>query len=426
LDWNRRAWSKAPRPSPDAVFRTVRHEFRGPPPHTTIAAAPARIAQPGNLSVLWSGAVPWHEPRDSRLQFSHRLDGEPWSAYSSESGHAFFALPPGHHRLEVRARDHEFNVDPTPATLEFVVLPPVWRQPWFIGLMVLLVLVIAAQSLRVFLERGRLRSINRLLASEIEARRRTNEEIRQLNAHLEQRVAERTAQLEASNRELEAFSYSVSHDLRGPLRGIDGFSRALADDYHDRLDDEGRDFLRRIRAATQRMGQLIDDLLKLSHVTRNEMRPGPVDLSALAATVADDLRSAFPAQRLEFTIAPDLVAYGDARLLRLALENLLGNAVKFSSRESVSRIEFGRVTRAGVPAFFVRDNGAGFDPAGSPKLFGAFQRFHTAAEFPGTGIGLATVQRVIHRHGGRLEAESRPGHGATFFFTLPGPATLPP
>lgn len=419
IDWNQRAWSKAARPAPASPFRTVRHEFRGPPPQTTLSPVPEKISQPGNLSVLWSGASPWREPRDSRFQFSYRLDDRPWSAYTSDGGHAFFALPPGRHRLEVRARDQEFNADPTPAAQEFVVLPPVWRQPWFILLMILLGAAIATQSCRVFLERGRLRRTNRALAGEIAARRKTNEEIRQLNATLEQRVADRTAQLAVTNRELESFSYSVSHDLRAPLRGIDGFSRALLEDYADRLDDNGRDFLNRIRAASQRMGHLIDALLQLSRVSRDEMRTAPVDLSALAGTVAAELRQAFPGRSLEFVIAPGLTARGDARLLELMLENLFGNAVKFTARHPAARIEFGRAERAGAPAFFVRDNGAGFAADAAPKLFGAFQRFHTTAEFPGTGIGLATVQRIIHRHGGRIEAESRPDHGATFWFTLP-------
>jgi light-regulated signal transduction histidine kinase (bacteriophytochrome) len=251
---------------------------------------------------------------------------------------------------------------------------------------------------------------------DITARREADLQVRSLNAQLDARAQA----LESTNRELESFSYSVSHDLRAPLRSIDGFSRALLEDYSARLDDEGRDFLNRIRGASQRMGQLIDDLLHLSQVTRNEMRLGPVDLSGLAVVVADTLRQANPERRIEFDIAAGLHAYADARLLQLVLENLFGNAVKFSSKRPVGRIQFGRTERNNGTAFFVRDNGAGFDPATAVKLFGAFQRFHTAAEFPGTGIGLATVQRIIHRHGGRLEVESQPDQGATFFFTLPG------
>jgi signal transduction histidine kinase/ligand-binding sensor domain-containing protein len=575
VDWNRRAWSKASPLAPDSEFRTSRYRFQGAPPQTTLTTGPEKVSQPGNISVLWRGAAPWREARDFHLQFSYRLDDQHWSPYTSDRGHAFFALPSGHHRLEVRARDQDFNVDPTPATLDFVVLPPVWKQHWFILLMTLLSGLIVTQSVRVFLERGRLRKTNRALAVEIEARRKSAEEIRLLNASLEQRVLERTEALaksqhryqllfdtmlqgvvhqdsegriifmnpaaerilgksreeligrrvtdtetrtisetgvpfppaehpaikalvtgqavrdvvmgihnpreaatrwidiaamplfrpgentpyevysifdditerreadlevrrlntqldararalEAANRELEAFSYSVSHDLRAPLRSIDGFSRMLLEDCAEKLDDNGKDSLRRICSASQRMGQLIDDMLNLARVSRSGLRVAPVDLSALASTVAATLRQANPQQQIEFIIEPNLEAKGDARLLQIVLENLFGNACKFSSGRTVARIEFGRIQRGGGPAYFVTDNGAGFDMSCAQKLFGAFQRFHTAAEFPGTGIGLATVQRIIQRHGGEVAAESQPDRGATFFFTLPDPPPATP
>jgi signal transduction histidine kinase len=242
----------------------------------------------------------------------------------------------------------------------------------------------------------------------------------QLNAvELEERVAERTAELSTVNKELEAFAYSVSHDLRAPLRSIDGFSQALLRDGAGELTATGQDYLRRVRAASQRMGQLIDDLLNLSRLMQTEMRHGAVDLSALAQAIATELQQHEPERQVEFEIAEGVVAHGDARLLRVVLENLLGNAWKFTSKHPSARIEFGVTQVEDTPAYFVRDDGTGFDMACADKLFGAFQRLHDRSEFEGSGIGLATVQRIIHRHGGRTWAEGEVEQGATFYFTLP-------
>lgn len=235
---------------------------------------------------------------------------------------------------------------------------------------------------------------------------------------LERRVEERTAEWMAANKELESFSYSVSHDLRSPLRGIDGFGQALAEDYGDKLDATAKSYIHRIRTATQRMGLLIDDLLNLSRVTRAQMQREPVDLSGMAQSIAAELAKRDTARKIEWVITNGMQAFGDTRLLHVVLDNLLGNAWKYTSKHEQARIEFGQQGTNGSSTYFVKDDGAGFNPEYSQRLFGAFQRLHGAAEFPGTGIGLATVQRIVLRHGGRVWAEGAVEHGATFYFTL--------
>lgn len=266
-----------------------------------------------------------------------------------------------------------------------------------------------------------------VIAHDVTELRKVERDLRLLNTELEERVQVRTAQLEASNKELEAFSYSVSHDLRSPLRGIDGWSQLLLEDYGSQLNAEGRGYIERVRSETQRMGNLIDSMLKMAQVARAEMHPVPVDLSTLAQTIATRTQGLYPNCKIEFGIQPRVVVHGDPRLLEIVLTNLVENACKFSSKRAQARVEFGKLENTPDPngqlsiVYFVRDNGAGFDAAYAQKIFGVFQRLHKASEFPGTGIGLATVQRIVKRHGGQIWAQAQVNEGATFFFTLPNP-----
>ncbi|MBF0112527.1 MAG: hypothetical protein HQK74_07325 [Desulfamplus sp.] len=265
--------------------------------------------------------------------------------------------------------------------------------------------------------------IDKLSEREVE-RNAAEAEILRLNSELEIRVQERTAQLAATNKELEAFSYSVSHDLRAPLRSIDGWSLALVEDFEELIGDQGKKYIERIRSETQRMGQLIDDILKLSRITRAEMVKNRVNLSQLALKVADVVKEEYLERKVDIVVEPNLVAYADANMMEIVLTNLIGNALKFTTKVDIAKIEVGRLKEPikndidGLQTFFVKDNGAGFDMAYASKLFGAFQRLHKASEFPGTGVGLATVQRIINRHDGRIWAEAAIAQGATFYFTL--------
>ena len=274
------------------------------------------------------------------------------------------------------------------------------------------------RNVPVFDERGELIAIEGI-ARDVTDRRQAEEDIRQLNQTLEERVRTRTAELEIANKDLEAFSFSVSHDLRAPLRIVGGFGQLLRDQHGSRLGEEATSYLARIETASHRMGEIIEGLLRLSQASRLKPRYEALDLAEIVRSVAADVQAAQPQRSVQILIQAPMHCYGDRQLLQTVLENLLGNAWKFTARSADARIEVGMSGEGERRAFFVRDNGAGFDPSGAAKMFEAFQRLHAAQEFPGTGIGLATVQRIIRNHGGDIWAEGQHGKGATFYFTLP-------
>ncbi|MCY1073245.1 sensor histidine kinase [Archangium lansingense] len=277
---------------------------------------------------------------------------------------------------------------------------------------------LAVGVLLAWLSRRQLITLARDYDASLSEVRAQADALRASEARLESRVAQRTVELTAANKELESFSYSVSHDLRSPLRAIDGFAQAMREDEGARLSPEGLRLLTRLQGAATRMGQLIDDLLQLSRVTRAELQREPVNLSTLSASVLQELRQREPGRDVTCSLQPGLTVQGDPRLLRVLLENLLGNAWKFTSKRSGAHIELFAETANGVTHYAVRDNGVGFDMAYAGKLFSPFQRMHKPSEFPGTGIGLATVQRIVHRHGGEISAQATLGGGATFRFSL--------
>ena len=273
---------------------------------------------------------------------------------------------------------------------------------------------IELQRLFAETERSRL-----MLLSVVEDQKEAEEQIKRLNTELEQRVTERTAQLTAANQELEAFAYSVSHDLRAPLRSLDGFSSILKEDYAGQLDEKGKQYLSHIQEASKRMDLLIRDLLNLSRVTQAEFICHKVDLSALAREIATELQTQDSNRSpVNWDISANLVIEGDAALIKIAMENLLNNAYKFTGQRVKAIITFGMTEQSGENVYFVRDNGTGFSMEHANKLFTPFQRLHSAKEFPGTGIGLSIVQRIINRHGGRIWPESEIGQGTTFYFTF--------
>jgi signal transduction histidine kinase len=369
----------------------------------------ARVAHQGGVRIhpgardfeIGYSALSLLRPR--HVRFKYRLLGysDRWTDAGNRRTAYFTQVPPGDYRFQVIACNDDGIWNEKGAELTLVRLPRFSETPWF---PLLIGLALVAGGFTVHKLRVRAMQL--------------------LNLELEQRVHERTAQLEEANQELETFAYSVSHDLRKPLRWIDGFGNILATSQADRLDGEGRELLSRIRAATRRMSALIDDLLTLSQVGRGELRREDIDIGHLAQEIIDEQRSAEPKRDVRISIATGLLVHADPRLVRIMLENLIGNAWKYTGQCRQAAIELGRQS-LDDPVFFVRDNGVGFDMSHADKLFRPFQRLHSSEEFAGTGVGLATVQRIVARHHGRVWAKAEVGHGATFFFSL-GKCPEPP
>ena len=332
-----------------------------------------------------------------RVLFKYQLDGydREWVDASTRRVAYYTNLPPGNYKFRVVACNNDGVWNETGASYAFELKPHIYQTYWFLTF---IILIIAGAGFGIYRFRVW--------------------QMFQREKDLEQRIHERTRQLEVANKELEAFSYSVSHDLRAPLRSIDGFSVALLEDYADKLDEQGKDFLQRVRAASQHMEHLIDDIINLSRVMRSDMQRTSVNLSSIAQSIASELVNTQPYRNVAFIITPDLMVQADRNLMMIALENLMENAWKFTSKHPTAKIEVGAAIRKGQKVYFVRDDGDGFDMTFADKLFGAFQRMHSAADFKGTGIGLATVRRIIHRHGGQIWAEADKGKGATFYFTI--------
>ncbi|MCH9007202.1 histidine kinase [candidate division KSB1 bacterium] len=334
-------------------------------------------------------------PEKNRYAYKLKGADQAWV----EAGHRRFAsyanLAPGEYLFTVKGANNDGVWNHKGTSVRIVITPPFWKTWWF----------------RFF-------AVSSLTALLFVAHKLRTRAIHVRSKELETRVQQRTAELEAANKELESFSYSVSHDLLSPLRSINGFSHELMADYQQELDDKGKEMLKRIRAASKRMGILIDDLLSLSRISRHEMRRVEVDLSRAAHDIAAELQASVPARHVEFIIQPDIIVTGDPTLLRVLLENLLGNAWKFTAKHASAKIQFGQTDKEDMSVLFVSDDGAGFDMRYAGKLFKAFERLHHIGEFDGTGIGLATVQRIIGRHGGKIWAEGAVESGATFYFTI--------
>jgi ligand-binding sensor domain-containing protein/signal transduction histidine kinase len=375
-----------------------------------------------NVFSIEFAALHFNSPKNNKYAYKLEKFEKDWNYVSSRQRIATYTnLDPGQYTFRVKASNNDGLWNNEGCLLEIIISPPFWQSWWFrvIILFALFSFIYMAYQIRTRQIRKRnreLASINTRLSQEIEERQRAEKKVHRLNLELEQRVRERTAELEVSNHELESFAYSVSHDLRAPLRGIQGFSHAILEDYKEKLGQQGKDYLQRINDATGNMSQLIDDLLKLSRITRGSITKEKIDLSRIAEIIIARYKEEEPQRKVEFVLAEGLTADGDANLMKVALENLLHNAWKFTSKREKARIEFGKVQYQDRVVLFIRDNGIGFDMKYKSKLFEPFQRLQT--EFLGMGIGLATVERIINRHGGQIWAEGKVDEGAVFYFSL--------
>jgi len=350
-------------------------------------------------SVFSLGFVAINYTHPESNMYAYKMEGfdKDWNYTDANRRLATYTnLDAGEYTFRVKASNNDGIWNEQGTSIKITITPPWWKSWWFRGVTAVLLLSLAYS---VFLFRVR--------------------SIKKHNQKLESQVSERTLQLQAANKELEAFAYSVSHDLRTPLRGIDGFSQILLEEYQDKLDEQAKSYLHRVRSASQRMAQLIDDMLNLSRIGRAEMNIQQVNLSEIAHDIVNELRGNQPEREIEFIIQEGIHVMGDGHLLKIVLENLIINAWKFTSKHPSAHIKIGMQFQNDMPVYFIQDDGAGFDMKYVQKLFGAFQRLHTSDEFQGTGVGLATVQRIIHRHGGRVWTEGEVDKGAIFYFTLP-------
>jgi signal transduction histidine kinase len=377
-------------------------------------------------------ALSYAAPEKNRYRYKlEGFDGDWHNVGSKERLAVYTNLKAGNYTFRVQGSNQDGVWNKKGRAILITILAPWWQTWWFRSMVIILILALgyAGFSLRVRSIKKRSQELERLVEERTAQLQVVNEELEATNEELEvsnnnldsvnKELEASNKKLEAANKELEAFSYSVSHDLRAPLRGIDGFSQVLLEDYQDKLDNQGNNYLQRIRSATQHMAQLIDDMLNLSRISRSELFFQQINLSNIVQKLANELCEIQPERKVDFIIQKEIIVLGDNHLLKIAVNNLIQNSWKYTSKHPTARIEFGSIKEGDKVIYFVRDDGAGFDMKYSQKLFGAFQRLHLASDFPGTGIGLATVQRIIHRHGGDVWAEGEVEKGATFYFTIP-------